>query len=265
MDQDISRILAGWEYVPGDLNVRMVDGNDGRRKIQVRMDLGLMQLEWSGRPDARRPHGCTTLLEYYREKHRRWEREHPGQPFVLSRKDCWALSQEAATYYWRRISFFRLKEYERAERDAVHNLAILNLCWKYAGHDEDRAMAEHHTPFVTAHRFQARAMRHLARDDYMGSIREIHAGIACIEGYLREAGQFDRIEACPEIRFLRDWEEELQQQRPLTEHEQLRSDLEEAVACDEFEKAAVLRDKLQQLEAGTDDPEGEEDEATEAE
>ena len=57
MNNDISPILGDWDYAPGELSVRKVEGDDGRSKIQIRMDLGLMQLEWDGRPDAVSPHG----------------------------------------------------------------------------------------------------------------------------------------------------------------------------------------------------------------
>ena len=44
---------------------------------------------------------------------------------------------------------FELKEYALAEQDARHNLSILDLCYQYAEAEEDRQMAEQHTPFVS--------------------------------------------------------------------------------------------------------------------
>lgn len=250
MKEDITPILKGWDYIPGELSVRQVEGPDGRRKIQVRMDLGLMQLEWVGRPDAHRPHGYESLLDYFQDERRRWEGDNPYVPFTLSRDDCWDLSQEAMKYYWRRISFFELKEYERAEQDALHNLAILDLCYACAEAEEDRQMAEQHTPFVTAHRFQARALRRFDRDDFDGTLKEIRAGIEEIEGFFSQLGHLDQIEACPELRFLRDWEEEVENSRPLTLQEQLRADLKTAVEQEQFELAASLRDRLRRLGSG---------------
>ena len=43
MSKDLSRILDGWQYVPDEILVRIVEGDDGRRKIQMRIDLGLIQ------------------------------------------------------------------------------------------------------------------------------------------------------------------------------------------------------------------------------
>ena len=248
MKEDIGQILAGWDYIPGELSVREVTGNDGRRMIQVRMDLGLMQLEWSGRPDGERPNGCESLLHYYQEERRSWQEEHLGEPFVLSRDACWELSQEAMKYYWRRVSFFELKEYGLAEEDALHNLAILDLCHEFAEGEEDRQMAEQHRSFVTAHRFQARALVRLDQQDYDGTLKEIRAGIREIEGFFEDLGYFDQLEECPELHFLREWEEEVERTRPLTLKEQLHADLKVAVEQEKFELAASLRDRLRKLE-----------------
>ena len=43
MNEDIGAILKGWKFKPGELGVRKITGLDGKDKIQIRMDLGLMQ------------------------------------------------------------------------------------------------------------------------------------------------------------------------------------------------------------------------------
>ncbi len=251
MNKDIGSLLNNWEYAPGELKVRKVVGADGRDKIQIRMDLGLMQLEWTGRPDAQKPHGCESLLNFYQTKEVDWEGPRTGDAFRLSRQDCWALAQEAMQYYWRRISFFELKEYEGAESDADHNLAILDLCNRYAEHDEDRQMAEQYSVFVTAHRFQARALAQLEHEDYQSGLTEIRAGIERVEALLAEQGKLDYAAECPELLFLKEWEGEVERSRPLSQVEQLQADLQMAVEQENFERAATLRDRLQSIEAGS--------------
>ena len=54
MTLDITNALADWEFDPDDVTVRTIEGADGREKIQLRLDLGLMQMEVDGRPDGRR-------------------------------------------------------------------------------------------------------------------------------------------------------------------------------------------------------------------
>src|SRR5438876_6384030 len=66
--KDIVPLLKGWDYEPGTINVRKINGLDGRPKLQMRLDLGLLQMELSGRPDGAKPHGHDSLLDYYEEQ-----------------------------------------------------------------------------------------------------------------------------------------------------------------------------------------------------
>ena len=70
MSKDIGHILEGWPYEGDGTSVRIVTGDDGQEKIQLRIDLGLMQMEFNGRPDGQRPQGYESWLEYYRERQR---------------------------------------------------------------------------------------------------------------------------------------------------------------------------------------------------
>jgi hypothetical protein len=57
MGQDIDKALAGWEFKPGMVQARLVTASDGRQVIQLRIDLGVLQMELKGRPDGLRPNG----------------------------------------------------------------------------------------------------------------------------------------------------------------------------------------------------------------
>ena len=248
MTQDITRLLADWDYEPGELRVRKIDGDDGQLKIQIRMDLGLMQLAWSGRPDGTRPHETDSLLSYFRAQ----RLEHEGsstEPWKMSREDCWALGQEALQYYWRRISFFELQEYTAAEADADHNLEILDMCEHHAEHEEDRQLADQYRVFVTSHRIQARALAMLEGEHHGAALQEIREGIETVESLLRDLGDPGTLETSPELQYLQQWADEVEGKQPLTKVEQLRVDLEQAVEREQFERAASLRDELKELDS----------------
>ena len=66
MNKDISELIKDWEYDPAIVNARHILGADGTRRIQLRMDLGILQLEMTGRPDGTRPRGYDTLLDYFK-------------------------------------------------------------------------------------------------------------------------------------------------------------------------------------------------------
>src|SRR5213595_974615 len=94
--KDITPVLRGWDYEPGTINVRKVSGLDGSPKIQMRLDLGLLQMEMTGRPDGVRPHGCESLLDYFEDQladHRRRNGTELG--FQIAGPDCQSLREEA--------------------------------------------------------------------------------------------------------------------------------------------------------------------------
>src|ERR1041384_5758639 len=68
MSLDLNTILKDWPYESGTVKVRKITGLDGREKLQLRVDLGVLQMEIIGRPDGRRPHNCESLLEYHRKR-----------------------------------------------------------------------------------------------------------------------------------------------------------------------------------------------------
>jgi hypothetical protein len=63
-DLDIDRVLREWAFLPGRPLVRRVRGSDGRDLVQMRVDMGLLQLEVSGRPDGERPQGFPTYYDF---------------------------------------------------------------------------------------------------------------------------------------------------------------------------------------------------------
>ena len=65
MRRDIDEAIQGWPFDPemGEVIAREVRAKDGRPLIQIRVELGLLQLEVIGRPDGTRPHGFVTYLD----------------------------------------------------------------------------------------------------------------------------------------------------------------------------------------------------------
>src|SRR5205085_8857252 len=68
MSLDLNTILKDWPHETGTIKVRKVAGLDGREKLQLRIDLGVLQMELSGRPDGTRPNNCESLLAYHQLK-----------------------------------------------------------------------------------------------------------------------------------------------------------------------------------------------------
>lgn len=249
MNQDISGILDGWDYKsPHELVVRKIIGSDGKPKIQLRIDLGLMQMEWHGRPDGKRPYGKESLLDHYLAL-LQTQREKYGTDaqFALTHEDCEKLQMESYQYYHRRICFFELEAYEDASQDAEHNLQIMDLVRNYAADERDKLSFEQYRPFVIMHRTRARGLLSAERKDFNETLRHIEEGIQEIEEFFRQYDRVDLIEESQELTVLREWAEQIRNERPRTPEERLRQALQEAIENEEFERAAELRDALRKL------------------
>ena len=68
MSYDLSKFLDEWPYEQGKINVRLIEGDDGEPRIQLRLDLGVLQLKTMGRPDGVRPGGFESLLELHESR-----------------------------------------------------------------------------------------------------------------------------------------------------------------------------------------------------
>src|SRR5438045_8255904 len=112
MDFDISPLLEQWPYKPGQVVVRKFKGKDGKEKIQLRVDLGLLQMNAEGRPDGKRPFGYTSLLEYHQARLYKHVAAHEGsdEGFGLKPEECAKLQLEALQYHHRYICLLQLED-----------------------------------------------------------------------------------------------------------------------------------------------------------
>jgi hypothetical protein len=249
MSLDIGPIVESWEYKPEELNVRLIDGIDGKPKIQIRIDMGLLQLEATGRPDGTRPYGKESLLDHYLSLLDEYRARHGHtEGFGLDHRDCELLFQESMQYYYRRISFLTLGMYLKAIADADHNLRIMDLRRDYASSEEDRTASEEYRGFVLMQRTQAEGKFHLEKKDYEGALSAIDRGIGQIEGFFRRIGREDLIEEGRELFLLREWRKEVAKEKPLGPLDKLRKELQAAIEREDYERAAILRDQIKAYE-----------------
>lgn len=248
MSKDLALILGNWEYNANEVTVRRVLGVDGREKIQMRLDLGLLQMETEGRPDGKSQHGYDTLLDYYQARLRRYAERHGGEEgYELTSDECNDLRQEAMQYYYRYLSSFHLGDYLSVIRDTDHNLHLFDMIKDYAVEDSDRLSLEQFRPYVIMMNTRARACLLLDERDFDRALDQIDDGVEQIEQFLREVDREELIDNCREIIFLQEWSERIRNNRPLSPEEKLRRELRVAVESENYERAAQLRDQLREL------------------
>ncbi len=120
--RDLDTLLRDWAYRPDEVLARIIKGSDGRQVVQMRIDLGILQMEIADRPDGQRPHGERTYYDYLIR-----ESLDKGDEFTMSPEQCQLADQEFAQFYQRRISWLSLREFRRAVNDADHTLAFMDF------------------------------------------------------------------------------------------------------------------------------------------
>lgn len=250
MSEDLSPILASWPYDDNPaLQVRRIEGHDGRPKIQLRIDLGILQMELSDRPDGRRPHGHESLLDYYQrmvQDHRRRHGWYEG--FELDSDACAALRQESLQYYHRRIALMALQDYSRSIADADHNLRILDLLKAFARNQEDWLVSEQYRPFIIGHKVEAQAKQHLLREDVEAALMEVERGIRLLREIYAEQDRLDDFEESAELIALVDLRRKLEARYQMSFRQRLRLLLDDALRREDPDTAADLRAQLRELE-----------------
>ncbi|MGE0607959.1 MAG: UvrB/UvrC motif-containing protein [Pirellulales bacterium] len=253
MSQDLSNLLDAWPYNPEDWTVRLIHGDDGREKIQMRLDLGVLQMQMDGRPDGQRPNGCESWLHFYQQRQRESGDAATDQAeFRLDSRDCQILLREGNQYYYRYRCFWSLKRYELCARDTLRNLRLFTFVRQYAAQQADKLRFDQWRPYVTMMHARAVATPLLEAGDVVGAIGVIDHGIQGIQDFLEEYSQTQRAEDCQDLLFLQRWREEVAERSPSGRraakvaalHEQLNT----AVAEERFEEAAHLRDELRKLQ-----------------
>jgi len=249
MSKDLSALMHGWDYNPSEVTVRRILGADGREKIQMRLDLGVLQMEASGRPDGRRPYGHESLLEYHLDRKERAEEEGNWSDWSLDSEECAELKQEAMQYYYRYLSLFHLGDYWNVIRDTERNIKVFDLIRDYTQEESDRMSLEQFRPYVLMMNSRARACIALEEKSYDRALQLIETGIENIRQFFREIEREDLIDQCREIQFLEEWAERIETNRPISPADRLRKELSQAVEQEDYEKAAELRDKIRSMAA----------------
>ena len=243
-DKDITDLMKDWPFDPDDY-IRRVMGSDGRAKLQVRFPMGLEQYELDGRPDGLRPMGHESHLDYYLHL-RDLSAAEDGSPssFHLSLGDCESLRSEAEVFYYRYDLLYREKDYGRVIRDTARNLRAFDLLMQCADHPEDAESLERYRPVTLRLHFISRAMVSLKQGRHSEALRQAKEGIRRIESLAPINERRWRRERKAAILKLRRLARHIMRNRPLTPSQRLQLDLKQAVAREDYESAAHLRDRL---------------------
>lgn len=278
MDRDLTELLEEWPFQPGQINVRLIAGNDAEPRIQVRLDLGILQMHVDGRPDGQRPHGYDSLLEYHEarldqvregptmedglgdplveepEQSGDNEESDPEDDFTLTQEDCRLLREEAVQYYHRYIALLVLEDYEGVARDTSRNLRVLDLLAEHAENEDDQRSMEPNRPYIMMMRARALASLAIRQEEPKAAVHAIDEGVEALRQYFADRGSPESFEQSGEVSMLREMRDALVPKLPLSQKAELRQRLEAAIAAENYELAAILRDELRMLGSDAQGP-----------
>ena len=243
---DLRRLLAGWSYRENE-NLRMVRGDDDREILQVRLPLGIEQLELRGRPDGQRPYGRESAFDYHLERLAKAKSAGREEAFEVKPEECQELFDEGNLYYQRYLYCFQLRRFAETTRDTERNLRLFDFVRHHAAREEDRLYLEKWRPYVVRMNAAARAMSEVGDQRFEQALRTIRRAMDQIESLEELEDETFRYERKRSLQALREFVHQLERTRPRSEVEKLEQELKKAVATQEFERAAVLRDRLREL------------------
>jgi hypothetical protein len=215
--------------------------------LQIRIELGVLQLEVVGRPDGLRPHGCATYLDYLRHS-AAGRGQAPGgkaPPWTMSAHQCAESDREFIQFYHRRVAWLALRRYDKAIQDADHTLALMDFIRRFGNEEDYIASHEQFRGPVLFHRTQAATALALERRRPEEAIDALRDGVERLTAHQRTWWEEHDATDSPNlalIESLRGIEQEIR--KNFAVEKTLREQLDEAVACENYEQAARLRDQI---------------------
>jgi len=231
MESDLTNLLRDFAFEPGRVNARLIRCPDGREVLQVRVELGVLQMECSGRPDGGEP-----LLDALLRSQNR----------VLSASDAAALRLELGQYQHRALAFLAVGEPHRALLDAERLLAGTEVVCRLALPAE-REWAEGARFSVVVLRTRCEAASLTVGGRPREAAGAIDRGIALLREAAERVGIAESFDSLGDVLALRSLRDTLVPQLPPAQRAELEARLRAAIIAENFELAAILRDELRLL------------------
>ncbi|MBL8880063.1 MAG: UvrB/UvrC motif-containing protein [Phycisphaerales bacterium] len=252
---DLADLIGDWKCDDEELAARVVSGRDGQSLIQLRIELGLLQMLPDGRPDGKRYHGMPTAADYVNH-----ELKVNRRPTV---QDWRELARELGQFNYRRLAFCGLAErtlsansvasaqlhLARAVRDTDFCLGAMRLANRGPVPPQLDPRLE---PALLFDRARLMSQLRLVEGMYDEAVEEAETGAAALTEYLRESASDDIDPASDSgVTYLLDLGRRLRKQYDI--EQTLRERLDEAIDQDDYEAAARLRDELRRRKSSPPD------------
>lgn len=252
MSLDLDSLLDGWNSDPENTRARLVTGRDGAELLQLRIDMGVLQMMLDGRPDGESCHGMPTAREMV-NKEVRLGRSLPPASFDELTRELHQLNFRRlalATIVDERFSkggdVRQIRPYlVRAIRDVDECLKIIELRQEAFAERSRNEEQDPQAPALVFNRARLRTQLRVVDGEYDEAVEEAMNGGRELASLLQEHGMDAQdCERDPGVCYLRELEKRVREQYRI--ERTLRERLEEAVESEDFEAAAQIRDEMRQ-------------------
>jgi len=246
MDIDISPILNAWEYNP-EKNVRIIKIGKRKEVLQVRKPLGIEQYEMDGRPDGKKPFAKDSVLTEYLERLKKYKSKNKtDKGFIINHDNFLVLYQEGLLFYYRYLILFQVGDFKRTVRDTEHNLKICTLIKKYCQNIEDQIQQLQYRPYIIRINAIANAMLSVKQNMHIIAKEIIDSAINEIRNLDEIKNMTFQFEKIRSLNYLKVTLTQITDKQ-LSKIDKLKLELEDAVKIENYEKAAEIRDKINEL------------------
>ncbi len=247
MNYDLDVLLMDWCCPEDRICARIVRGRDGAEFLQLRVDLGLLQMLPDGRPDGARYRDCSSALEFVGRALR--------SARTLDRGAWQELGRELQQLTYRRLALSALcdEALEREDLEAAHAHLHRTLRDLDASRtilttlaDEERPAADHSGQLAglifTRARLVARTRALEGRVN--DALEELERGLEELRELLLGAGiEADALAEDQGVQLLEALRRQLGDREPAGSS--LHAELDDALAREDYKAAARLRDEMQ--------------------
>jgi hypothetical protein len=257
MNFDIDIVTGDWHCPPDEICARIIRGHDGADQVQLKVDLGVLQMFPEGRPDGRRYHGMPSAADYITHElkvHR-----------PVGAADWQELHRELQQLNYRRLAYSVLAD--RALRDNNRPVAepllrsafrdISQCLWILRTFEKHQSAAPSSSALTAAliyNRTLVVSRLRVVEGLIDEAIDELGCGRRMLDELLERTGaEPEAREADAGLTYLKQQEAQLRHAHGV--RQTLRERIDAAVECEDFESAARLRDELRRRPGGYCAPE----------
>lgn len=245
MGLDLDELLTDWVCTPGEICARQVAGRDGGEFVQLKVDLGALQMFTAGRPAGGDYQNCASVFDYVRRILRGAQ-----TPAAETWKE---LERELTHFNYRRLAFSALadqaarqQDWPAAKRDLLRALRDTDACL-----ERIRFLQEHRgtggetslRPTLTFNRARLASQLNIVEGLPDEAIEWAEIGAEELETALAEMGAEDEQRGQdPGVLYLRELAQRLRHEHGVKQT--LRERLRNAIDSEDYEAAARLHTEL---------------------